>query len=241
MDITKIPDIMRFHHWKTGASLLDEWFSRIAFIAPVYSKPNMLVTMAWVTGFKRAKDVLDQAIADRVWVNAAARSEIASRLRAKGFSARTTTPTAFGDLSKHASKVDEDYINFRAVETPISTSLDGLTAALGSFAFHFAIEGSVGGKASTPGKMRVEVKKAGIYVVDSFDFNDDPKKVPPDQFLGYWDAGDNSVSAVNPFSGDGVLNSDFRKWRLKHGFGGDFMVYSDIQVINQSPTVVFEV
>ena len=106
MDITKIPAIMRSKGWIVGASLLDEWFRRSVAIAPGYSKPEMLVNMSWVKGFSRAKDVVDQAIADKIWVNAAAKQEIASRLKARGFTASTTA--TFGDLSKLASEVDKE-------------------------------------------------------------------------------------------------------------------------------------
>jgi Family of unknown function (DUF6402) len=234
MDITKIPGIMRFHGWIAGASLLDTWFSRAASTAPSYSTPHMLLTMAFVTKFQRAKDVFEQAIVDKVWVNAAAMKEIADRLRTKGLLAPSSV-TSFGDLSKSADIVDKEYVNFRAVDS--GKSIDSLTASLGAFTFHFAVEGSVG-PSSTLGKTRVEVKKAGIYVVDSFDFNDLPAE---DQFLGYWDDSDNTVSLWNPLTGDSVHNSDFRNWRTKNSLGGDFMVYTDIHVIALTPPAVFEV
>ena len=234
MDITKIPGIMRFHGWIAGASLLDAWFSRAASTAPSYSTPPMLLTMAYVTKFQRAKNVFDQAIADKVWVNAAAIKEIANRLRTNGLLPPSSV-TSFGDLSKPVEIVDNEYINFRVVDS--GKSIDSLTASLGAFTFHFAVEGSVG-PSSTPGKTRVEVKKTGIYVVDSFDFNDPPNE---DQFLGYWDDSDNAVSSWNPLSGDSVHNSDFRNWRTKTNMGGDFKVYTDIHVIDLTPPAVFEV
>jgi hypothetical protein len=234
MDITKIPGIMRFHGWIAGASLLSSWFTRAASTAPSYSTPNMLLTMAYVTKFQRAKDVFDQAIAEKVWVNAAAMKEIANRLRSRGLLTPSSV-TSFGDLSMPADIVDKEYVNFRAVDS--GKSIDSLTASLGAFTFHFAVEGSVSAS-STPGKTSVEVKKAGIYVVDSFDFNDEPSK---DQFLGYWDASDNAVSVWDPLSGDSVHNSDFRKWRTSTSMGGDFKVYSDIHVIALSPPAAFEV
>jgi len=234
IDITKIPGIMRFHGWNGGASLMESWQRRSASTAPSYSTPNMMVTMDSVLKFKRAKDVYDKAVSEQVWVNAAAKAQLVSRLRARGiFGSKCAM---FGDLSQPASVVDANYVNFRAVDT--GTTLDDLTATLGNFTFHFAVECEVDMKpASVAGKVHIEVTKAGIYIVDSFDFNDLPNE---DQFLGYWDAGDNSVSYLNPFSGDSVHNSDFRKWRAATNMGGDFMVYSDIKVIPISPALVFE-
>jgi len=70
----------------------------------------------------------------------------------------------------------------------------------------------------------VEINQIGVYIRDSFDFNGN-------QFLGFWDDSDNSVSMTNPFSGTSVSNSDFRTWRANHGAGGDFLIYSDLKLI----------
>lgn len=235
IDVKKIPAIMRHHGWNGGATLLDTWFSRSASTAPSYSTPNMLVTMDSVLKFKRAKDVYDKAVAETVWVNAAARTQLTTRLKAAGMTGKSGA--RFGDLSKTAQEVDRNYVNFRAVGT--GNTLDDLTATLGNFTFHFAVECNVDTKsASAPGRTRVEVTKAGIYIVDSFDFNDPPNE---DQFLGYWDPDDNSVSYWNVLSGESVHNSDFRNHRTRTGMGGDFMVYSDIKVIEQKPPAAFEI
>jgi hypothetical protein len=57
----------------------------------------------------------------------------------------------------------------------------------------------------------VTVAEVGIYVKDSFDFNDD-------QFLGFWGYRDTPTN-----------NSDFREWRDQNNAGGDFLVFSDIK------------
>lgn len=53
---------------------------------------------------------------------------------------------------------------------------------------------------------RVTITEVGVYIRDSYDFNGD-------QFLGYWDDSDDSVSMTNPLSGTKVSNADFRSWR----------------------------
>lgn len=234
IDVTKIPAVMRFNGWNGGAAMLDEWLRRSSAIKPAYSTPNMLVTMDSVLKFKRAKDVYDKAVSEKVWVNDAARRQLVERLRSRGIFGRKCAK--FGDFSKPASVADANYVNFRVVE--MGTTLDDLSATLGNFTFHFAVEADIDmTPASAPGKVKIEVTKAGIYVVDSFDFNDLPGE---DQFLGYWDTGDNSVSYWNALSGDGVYNSSFRDWRTSTHMGGDFMVYSDIKVIDMTPPFVFE-
>jgi hypothetical protein len=121
-----------------------------------------------------------------------------------------------------ANGLDPDYINYRVVDFGV-TDLDDMSAALGRLALRVVVAGSVTPVGSgTSARHRVTITNAGIYVRDSYDFNGT-------QFLGYWDASDDSVSMVNPFSGDRIANEDFRNWRTATGRGGDYLVYSDVK------------
>ena len=79
---------------------------------------------------------------------------------------------------------------------------------------------------------QVSITEVGVYVRDSFDFNGD-------QFLGYWDDSDNSVSILNPLSGERVSNESFRQWRTANNRGGDFLVFSDVKRTRLSAPDVF--
>ena len=108
-----------------------------------------------------------------------------------------------------------------------------MTAALGRFAFRVIVAGSITPfRTSGTQQYRIMITDVGIYLRDSFDFNGD-------QFLGFWDDSDNSVSIVNPLSGTAVSNKDFRDWRKNHGKGGDFLVFSDIQWLSRTPPDTF--
>ncbi len=81
---------------------------------------------------------------------------------------------------------------------------------------------------------QVSITEIGIYIRDSFDFNGD-------QFLGFWDDSDNSVSMLNFLSGTSVSNEDFRDWRTQNRRGGDFLVFSDLKRIVLSTPDTFYV
>jgi hypothetical protein len=220
-DVTQIAAIMRANKWDKGAALMDSWFARKVAIKPKYGLPDTTtITMNWVLGFTRARAIYDTLMKEHIWRNAAAQREIASMLRAN----KLVTPNAsfrrsFGKLELPAPQQDAVYVNQRAM-TEMSSDSDDLNAALARFVFNVVVAGEVS-SAGTSG-YQVTVREVGVYVKDSYDFEGD-------QFLGYWDADDNSMSMLNPFSGTRIDNAAFRAWRTSNGRGGDFQVYTDVK------------
>jgi hypothetical protein len=94
-------------------------------------------------------------------------------------------------------------------------------------------------KKQPTGEYKVTINEIGVYVKDSYDFNDAPGE---DQELGNWDFDDKSVGRTILNGGETITNSDFRKWRKANGKGGDFYVYSDIKyrTINPPNTFIFK-
>ena len=79
--LPELPNIMHSLGWTNGESLMRGWFSRPANDEPGEGIPdNSTITMDWVLGYERAKKVYDQAIKDKVWVNAAAQKLIENKL-----------------------------------------------------------------------------------------------------------------------------------------------------------------
>jgi uncharacterized protein DUF6402 len=220
LTITNIPAIMRSHRWENGARLMETWFARPIAIAPAYGPPETATIRmdAWVLTFPRAKQVYDQLMREKIWANAAAQREIATMLRRQGV--LTPGSRSFGNLTRAVPLQDADYINYRVVNFGLS-NLDDLSAALGNFAFRVLVSGAVAAASGGSG-YQVTITEVGVYIRDSYDFNGE-------QFLGYWDDSDNTVSMFNPLSGTSVSNSDFRDWRSRNGRGGDFLVFSDIK------------
>ena len=136
-------------------------------------------------------------------------------------------------------------------------TLDHLRAALARFNFYILTFGTVIGPNSNSSTINKSlaphfpnivkesfssrlayfvVDEIGVYVKDSYDFNDKPGD---DQSLGNWDKDDNSVGRTIINGGTSVSNSDFRKWRLANKKGGDYLIYSDILYQKlQQPNIV---
>lgn len=235
-DITKIPGIMRSHKWNSGAQLMDNWFSRSANDDPFKGVPDTTTIKmdSWVLTFDRARKVYDQMISDKIYANPAAQKEITKMLKGKKLLGSAKSP--FGDFSRPVPEIDVNYINERTVGS-ITDDLDDMFAALGRFNLRMAVKGfvlttSVAGKST----YTVTIDAVGVYVRDSYDFNDDSWFSQP---LGFWNEKTN-YAGRNPFLGTEVTNKDFRDWRTAHNKGGDFLVYSDLKVIKLSPPQVFD-
>lgn len=247
LTLTNIPRIMRSHGWVKGATLMDRWFRGFGAVAPRYGKPDdSTITMSWILGFSRAKQVYDTLITDRIWQNPAAQKEIARMLRRKGMFAMSGT-RPFGQLGDPVPTQHADYVNFRpftdggyygsyygAYYGYSSDVMDDLTAALGRFTFHTVVGGEVTSSpfGKGPPSFTVSIDEVGVYVRDSYDFNGD-------QPLGFWDDSDNSVSAINFFSGDYVNNESFRDWRTANRRGGDFEIFTDMSRFSLATPFIF--
>ena len=131
--------------------------------------------------------------------------------------------------------------------------LDDLFGALGGFALYLAAYGavtpnvkvlrSVGPKKRTVTGYMIEMTHVAIYAKDTYDFNGQ-------QYLGHWNkdgvevklmvAVQDVLGTVDPDiytpSGEApdikfpVGNESFRRYRGKHGKGGDLLIFSDMRV-----------
>lgn len=121
--ITSIPAIMRSQGWLNGAALMDRWFAGAPSAAPIYGPPDTqtIRMFSWVLTFPRARAVYDQLMRDRIWINAAAKKEIATVLRGKGMLTPVPQSRPFGNLSLPAPHLDSDYVNFRASASAFPT------------------------------------------------------------------------------------------------------------------------
>ncbi|MDA8457156.1 DUF6402 family protein [Acidovorax sp. GBBC 3334] len=249
LDITKIPGVMRSNNWQKGARLMDKWFSDPANTVPANGITSTdIITMDWVLGFSRARQVYDTLIAERIWLNDAARKEIVKLLARKN---------ALGNgqqrfrLPRMLQAMENEAIQFRVIGGNMDMligPMDDLRAALGNFTFRVVVGGFVEAEmtekkvASGPalkvpnGNYSVTIEEVGIYIKDSYDFNDPTGK---DQDLGNWNFESNSVGRTGMNGGTSVHNSDFRKWRTANGKGGDFFIYSDLRILRQSENNTF--
>jgi hypothetical protein len=125
--------------------------------------------------------------------------------------------------------------------------IDELYGALGDFHFYFVVKGHVERLADENGQPRYKVtlNKVGVYVMDSYDFNDTNwRNKLVSQPLGIFGGDPLYIgNRLKLFSGKRhyVNNADFREWRKKYGNGrgGDFMVFSNIERFDVNDSFVF--
>lgn len=241
--ITQIPGIMTALSWLPAAALMLDWFSRSPNSAPASGLPNVsAITVSWANGFSRAKSVYDSMIADKVWVNSAARALIQSRLVAAGLPSPGAT-LSFGTVSGAAPTLHNTHVNHRSVSQGLTAPLDGLAGALANFDFYVMVEGAVTDIGPSPRwsvftsrSYRVDIARLAIYIRDSYDFNGD-------QPLGCWNPVANTVSrtGLGRPNETCVNNGTFRTWRTANSRGGDFYAYSDLDVRSTSDSFTFNV
>jgi hypothetical protein len=226
-DVTRIPGVMDAKGWSHGAALLREWFSLPAAIAPSFANTDSTtVTMDWVLTFERAKKVYDAIFADKVYVNDAARAEIAKLLKKLG-----VDKGGVFDFAKPVTALDPDFdINFKPVGSFLDP-LDDLTATLGRFTFRMVVAGRVEPGTAT-GRFRVTVSDVGVHVRDSFDFNGS-------QPLGCWNVCTNDVGKMFCGGGVDINNTDLDAWRKANGSGGDMKILSDVKPTHLTTPDVF--
>jgi len=216
VDITQIPHVMRANDWIIAANLLEQWFNNPANdnILPNTTTVKM---DDWVLQFRRVRRVYEQMLSQKIWLNHKAQAVIVKMLQQQG--KLTNTETEFGDFTKPVPLINDDYIQYRSIGS-IWDPTDDLFASLGRLTLRIAIKGVV---KPIPTGHAICIQELGIYSRDSFDF-----KGP--QHLGYWNI-NNNYGGKNFFRGTKVRNADFREWSKQHNRGGNYLVFSDLKII----------
>lgn len=208
-----------------GAKLMRQWFDG----QTVVDKTS--VTIDWTLTFSRAKKVYDSIVNEKLYANAKAQDEILKL--AEKYGVYNEKGGKFGSIVGDIALLASESIQYRNVGS-MSDPIDDMLAALGHFKYRVLVEGYVlRGRKTRPRTFCIS--KIGIFLSDSYDFNDEPGK---DQFLGFWNAQSNYVGR-NLFLGDAVYNSDFRAYRKEHNKGKDYLIYSNIAEHKISPSAVF--
>ena len=218
--LTQIPRVMRANHWEVAAQLMEKWFNDPANSDPFVGIPDTttLKMDSWVLSFKRVRRIYEKMLSKKIWLNKKAQPVIVHQLKKQG--KLGPQKTEFGDFYRPVPLIDKEYIQYRKVGR-LWNPTDDLFAALGRLTLRMAIKGVVTPTAT--GGHAIHIKKVGIYVRDSYDFNGP-------QHLGYWNLAKN-YGGKNFFRGTKVKNADFREWRTQQGRGGDYLVFSDIKII----------
>ena len=245
LDITKIPKVMRNKNWIVGAILMERWFKLAANALPKEGIPSTQdVKIDWVLSYSRAKRTFDRIFHKKIWSTDSAKKQIKSEL--KKMNLLSTTPKKLRlPVNISAMNYDKYHFQYYSVGGMVDMAtgaLDDLRAALARFNFMLImtdvdINPIVESDSTTVNSYKVTINEIGIYVKDSYDFNDAPGK---DQSLGSWNFKSNQVSRfITANDWYVVRNSDFRKWRQKNQRGGDYLIYSDIKRVKLTSNNTF--
>lgn len=246
--------------WPMSAAIMEKWFSlpRREFtkeekqgdtkprdIPPQYVDTK-LITWDWLNRFERVQQARSQLLA--ILGTSKALDVLANRVKKNAaIMARLSTQKSIEIANNPQSPIDlhSDW-QFQFVEVGYQVNqIDDLYGALGNFMLAAAVT-----KASLtllrPGVAHISVKEVGLYVRDTFEFNGR-------QYLGHWSehglglqplaTASNLINSKfqesnwilpgwHPQLGwlKAVNNSDFRTYRERSGYGGDFLLLSDVKL-----------
>lgn len=240
-----IPRAMRQMGWTVSAQLMERWLHSPAWVLPPEWKdvsppdPRRLsasqldqraVTMRWALSHGRVRDALNSL---RIkMANGPAKANLRRRIANARWGADNRT--RIGGLQHAAVDLEATcQANYELFGT-MGDVVDDLYGSLGAATLKVALIGEARRERST-GKITMQVTHAGFYIRDTYDFNGF-------QYLGTWT--ENGVlgkrellmnmaldGMVFRWSGEpigNVYNHDFDKYRRLTGFGGDFIIYSDV-------------
>jgi hypothetical protein len=233
IDITQIPKIMDANEMNQGAALMRHWF------AGTGETDTNSIKIDWVIkNFDRARVAYEELIS-KDYIKIKAKREIIELAKKKG---AYENGGNFGSVNGNVITLAPDYVQHKPVGK-LSDPIDGLYAALGQFTFRVLVEGNVRLMKSGGETLRsFTIYRIGVYIIDSYNFNDNPTGINPitwvSQPLGYWNPETNYVGG-DPRKGYYVNNQSFQDYRNKTGKGADFMIYSDIKVIDLSVPAKF--
>ncbi|HEY4294238.1 DUF6402 family protein [Luteibacter sp.] len=241
--VESIPGAMRQMGWTVSADLMDRWLGSPAWVLPHEMKKHQphhrytpentdqrIVRMAWAMTHPRLKINVDEL--RKKMANALAKENLRERLLNSRWSAQREF--AFG--SRHDSAVDlEDTCQSNSLPFGEKLGLlDDMQGSLGVGSVKVALIGEAT-RDVRAGRLTLKVTHAGFYIRDTYDFSGF-------QFLGAWTT-DRVLSATQmalnfprrdmasrgtPVSATHVFNRDFENYRRVTGYGGDFVVYSDV-------------
>ena len=248
LHLDDIPGAMDKMGWKVSARMMRRWFAakpayvmsqvvREGDVRPTASQyDDQIIKMNWVLNFPRCVEPFEHLVMN--WHTPAGLGLLKDRLQVAGWTpGSNVTLGSFGMTALDLDAISQ--VNRREIGAKLDT-LDDMYGALGKATYKIAVVGR--SKSSPIGGDVFEIDKLGVYVRDTYDFNDAGKLSEP---LGIWNKerclskaetatylGMAPVQIFRTFQGFvPVFNRDFRRWQSAHNSGGDFVVFSDVKWI----------
>ena len=228
VDAAKIANTMRASGWDRAQKLMEHFIAAPAFSLPSTKTTGLsdpfnsdIITMKWVLGAGKYHSIYSQLKKPLNYIKA--KSNIFKQ-------AKDQTGPSGGVFGYHyvlggetdMRKVHQTQVQYAQVEGEFD--LNQYDAALHGFNFYSIVAGCAT-KDSSGEVTNVSINNLGIYLRDSWDFQD--KSYP--QYLGAWNFKTNDVNFIGGPGYTHVWNGDLREYQKTSGRGGEFWVFSDIE------------
>ena len=223
--------------WLYLKNMFERWLGHKTRIGPSGSTP-MWINWDWLMQFERAKNSYQ-----KLTINKGPEDNISNDVtNAAAFESLGKILKRHGYITSQIEKFDFTQIDwpewgeFYHQEYPISGSdisltvrdVDGLEACMGGFTLRALAGGYV--EPLPSGKHRIHMQKCAVYAYDAFQFEDDGW-LKEAIGLGSWRCQDLKFSPFGLVDGVRLNNEDFRQFRGKNNFGGDFYVFTALHAV----------
>jgi len=240
--VEAIPGAMRRMGWGVAGELMERWIHSPAWVLPIDWKKEQpldlsvshldqqIVRMGWAMSNPRVRVAMNKLRVNMI--NGPARKLLHDRLDEGTWGG--SHRIEFGNQRNSALQLDRTcQSNFEPLGGDMDT-MDDVYGGLGKATLKAALIGHASRDVRT-GKIALQVTHAGFYIRDTYDFNDF-------QYLGTWTTNgvlsktamlmntalDGMVSRWKGEPIGNLFNHDFDTYRRLTGFGGDFVLYSDV-------------
>lgn len=234
--------------WLYLKSMFERWLGHKTRTGPSGSTP-MWIDWDWLMQFERAKNSYQ-----KLTINKGPEDNISNDVtNAAAFESLGKILKRHGYITSQIEKFDFTQIDwpgwgeFYHQEYPISGSdisltvrdVDGLEACMGGFTLRALAGGYV--EPLPSGKHRIHMQKCAVYAYDAFQFEDDGWIKEKLIGLGSWSCQKLDFFKI-PFSKSYVPlhNENFRQFRKRCGFGGDFYVFTRPHKVEKFRGAVYE-
>ena len=235
--------------WLYLKSMFERWLGHKTRIGPSGSTP-MWIDWDWLMQFERAKNSYQ-----KLTINKGPEDNISNDVtNAAAFVSLGKILKRHGYITSQIEKFDFTQIDwpgwgeFYHQENPVSGSdisltvrdVDGLEACMGGFTLRALAGGYV--EPLPSGKHRIHMQKCAVYAYDAFQFEDDGWFKEKLVGLGNWSCQELDFSPLSFPSGSYVhlQNENFRQFRKRRGFGGDFYVFTRPHKVEKFKGSVYE-
>jgi phage baseplate assembly protein gpV len=218
--------------WLNLREMLIKWLTGKANSNPTSNSEPYWVDWNWIMSFERAREAYQKftttGIAPNIYREVAQQSlaEILSRDKERYFTDKrenfdfTALPWTEWEAAYHTS------ISVPEISLDVLGGIDGLLAAMGSFTLRALAAGWV--EPTGDGWYSIHVTKVAVFVCDGFNFEKEGL-VKEIIGLGPWSC--ENLSFGDAFNGTWLDNDAFRDFRERHNLGGDFIVLSQLHML----------